>query len=382
MKRIAILGSTGSIGKSTLDVIKNFPKEFSLVGLAAYSNTEILSEQIERFHPKMVSVVDEQGALNIEKRFGKKIKVLAGSEGLNALAESQGVDLVVLAISGSAALLPLIKAIEKGKQIALANKEALVMAGKIIMQKARQHQAKILPVDSEQSAIWQCLEANNKNYLRKIYLTASGGPLNKVKKSDFKRISLKDVLKHPRWKMGEKITVDSATLMNKGLEVIETMHLFSIDASVIDVLIHPEVIIHSMVEFVDRSILAQLSFTDMRIPIQYAMSYPKRLSNGLPGVDFLRLKNLSFEKPDEIKFPCLRLAYQAAKDGGSLPCVLNAADEVAVNAFLNKKINFVSIPRVIEKVLSRMSNIKNPSLEDILRTDKEARRQAMRLINN
>ncbi|MDD5044270.1 MAG: 1-deoxy-D-xylulose-5-phosphate reductoisomerase [Candidatus Omnitrophica bacterium] len=382
MKRIAILGSTGSIGRNTLEVLKNFPGEFSLVGLSAYSDTGTLIQQIERFHPKVVSVVDKEGARTIEKKFGRKIKVLAGTGGLNALAQNEDIDLIVMAISGAAALLPLIRAVEKGKDIALANKEALVMAGEIIMRKARQCRAKILPVDSEQSAIWQCLEANNKNYLRKIYLTASGGPLRDVKMRDFKKIRPADVLKHPCWKMGKKITVDSATLMNKGLEVIEAVHLFSIGADKIEILIHPEVVIHSMVEFVDRSILAQLAYADMRIPIQYAMSYPKRLSNGLPGVDFLKFNNLSFAKPDEKRFPCLRLAYQAAKDAGTAPCALNAADEVAVDAFLNKKIDFVSIPRTIEKVLNRINNITDPGLEDILRADQEARAQAMSLINN
>ena len=382
MKKIAILGSTGSIGKNTLEVIKNFPQEFSVAGLSAYSNIDVLSEQIKRFRPRIVSVGLEKDALLLEKRFGKKLKVATGCEGLNLIASDKDVDMVVLAISGSAALIPLVKAVECAKLIALANKEALVAAGHIIMRKVKEHKAKILPIDSEQSAIWQCLEENNKNYLRKIYLTASGGPLNKVKLGDFKRISLKDVLRHPCWKMGEKITVDSATLMNKGLEVIEAMHLFSVEPSLIEVLIHPEVIIHSMVEFVDRSILAQLAFADMRIPIQFALSYPKRLSNGLPGVDFLQLKSLTFSKPDKEKFPCLALAYQAAHAAGSAPCVLNAADEVAVSAFLKNRINFVSIPKIIEKVLSRVRHISNPNLEDILKVDAQARDEAQSLINN
>jgi len=382
MKRIAILGSTGSIGKNTLEVIKNFPRDFSLVGLSANSNIETLSEQIKRFGPKIVSVIDKQGADALEKRFGSKVKVVAGQDGILELTKNSNVDLVVLAISGSKALKPLISAIEHGKDIAIANKEALVMAGRIIMQKAKKYGAKILPIDSEQSAIWQCLEENNKDYLRKIYLTASGGPLKNINKNNFKQISLEDVLKHPCWKMGKKITVDSATLMNKGLEVIEAMNLFSADVSKIEVLIHPEVIIHSMVEFVDRSILAQLAFADMRIPIQYALSYPKRLSNGLPGLDFLKIKNLSFEKPDMGKFPCLRLAYEAARDGGGAPCVLSAADEVAVEAFLNKRINFVSIPKIIEKTMARVRLRNNPSLSDIFMLDLEARIKAMEVINN
>lgn len=376
MKRIAVLGSTGSIGRNTLEVIKNFPKEFSLVGLAVHSNVDALLPQIKKFNPELVAVSDAKAALALSKQCAKMVRIFSGDKGLAELVTDKQIDWVVVAISGSAALLPLLKAIEAGKNIALANKESVVMAGSLISAKAKEHNVKIIPIDSEQSAIWQCLQAHDKQYLKKIYLTASGGPFHNFTKEALGRVSLRDVLRHPCWKMGKRITVDSATLMNKGLEVIETMNLFSIDSSKIDVLIHPEVVVHSMVEFVDRSIIAQLSFADMRIPIQYALSYPKRLSSGLPGVDFCKLRTLSFKKPDKDKFPCLRIAYDAARLGGSAPCVLNAADEVAVKAFLDRKIRFASIPKIIEKTMQRMRFIGNPGLEDILNVDKQSRRLA------
>jgi 1-deoxy-D-xylulose-5-phosphate reductoisomerase len=270
----------------------------------------------------------------------------------------------------------LIKAIETGKDVALANKEALVMAGNIIIDKARAKKVNILPIDSEQSAIWQCIEGKEKKALKKIYLTASGGPLRGLAKSRIKKITVKEVLRHPRWKMGRKVTVDSATLMNKGLELIEAMRLFAVGINQIEIVIHPEAIIHSMVEFIDGSILAQLSVTDMRIPIQHALTYPKRCPTKLASLDFFKLKKLSFYPPDLDRFPCLRLAGEAARSGGSLPCVLNAANEVAVEAFLNGKINFISIPKVIEKVLTRHRVIAHPTLEDIFKTNSWATAEA------
>jgi 1-deoxy-D-xylulose-5-phosphate reductoisomerase len=379
MKRIAILGSTGSIGQNTLDVIERLPDEFEVVGLSANSNIDILYQQIRRFSPKTVAVRDNLSAQTLRKKLDSRIKLLAGEYAAVTIACDQRVDLIVLAISGAAALMPLIKAIEAGKDVALANKEALVMAGDIIMRKAKSKNVKILPIDSEQSAIWQCIDGKEKKNIKKIYLTASGGPLRDLNRSEFKKISLKRVLKHPRWKMGRKVTVDSATLMNKGLEVIETMRLFDVNVSQIEIVIHPESIIHSMVEFIDGSILAQLSITDMRIPIQYALTYPKRCPQDLASLDFFKLQKLTFYKPDLNKFPCLRLAYKTAQEGGSAPCVLNVSNEVAVNAFLNEKIDFLSIPKVIEKVLERHKVVSHPKLEDIYYTDAWARKEAQDL---
>ena len=381
MKRIALLGSTGSIGRSVLEVVKNFPDNFKPVALSANSNIAVLEEQIRRFHPLFVSVQDERAARDLKSRLDpKKTKLLVGEEGLSRIIESNLVDQVVLAISGSAALGPLLKAIDNNKEVALANKEALVMAGPLIMDRVGKKNLQIRPIDSEQSAIWQCLGGENKDKIKAIYLTASGGPFRKTSASKLKNITIKEVLKHPRWKMGKKITVDSATLMNKGLELLEAMFLFGIESEKIKVIIHPEAIIHSMVEFIDGVIIAQLSITDMRIPIQYALSYPERLGSNLNGVDFYKLKNLNFEKPDFKKFPCLALAYQAAQDAGTAPAALNAANEVSVDEFLKGNLDFLSMPKVITKVLSRHRNIKKPSLDDILSVDSWAKLEASRVI--
>ena len=376
MKHIAILGSTGSIGQSTLEVIAGLPDEFKVVALSTNSNIDILHRQIRRFVPEVVAVANAQSARALEGRLSGGVKLLGGEDALLQLLEHRHIDLVVLAISGSAALLPLIKSIEEGRDVALANKEALVMAGDIVTKKAKKKKVKILPIDSEQSAIWQCIDGKKKDTLKKIYLTASGGPLRDLSLAQIKRISLRRVLKHPRWKMGKKITVDSATLMNKGLELIESMLLFDLDIGEIEIVIHPEAVIHSMAEFIDGSILAQLSVTDMRIPIQYALSYPARYPNSLAPLDFFRLKSLSFYKPDFNKFPCLGLSFEAARRAGSLPCVLNASNEVAVEAFLKGRISFLSIPKIIEKVLASHRVILQPKLEDIFRTDSWARQKA------
>lgn len=380
-KRIAILGSTGSIGRNTLEVIAGFPDEFEVIGLSTNYNIGILNQQIKEFSPKLVAVANSLCADNLRKGLNNRVKLLIGEEGIEDIAKDKRIDLVVLAISGSAALLPLIRAIEAGKTIALANKEALVMAGPIIMQKAKAKKVKIIPIDSEQSAIWQCMEGKEKSILKKIYLTASGGPFKNIRKKEFKNISIKDVLNHPCWKMGKKVTVDSATLMNKGLELIETMCLFDVDISKICVVIHPQAIIHSMVEFIDGSLLAQLSMTDMRIPIQYALTYPKRLARRSPTLDFFKLKDLNFDKPDLERFPCLGLAYEAAKKKGTFPCVLNAANEVAVDAFLNKKIDFSSISKIIEKVMQRHKNAPHPDLDKVLSAHNWAKHEAEDLLN-
>lgn len=377
-KRIAILGSTGSVGQSTLSVIRQFPDKFLVEALSTCNNTTLLSEQINKFNPKNVVIVNE--TKKIKNNF-LNTKIYFGKDNLKKIVTSKNIDLVVIAISGAAALIPLIEAIKHKKTIALANKESLVMAGHIVIKMAKENNVKIIPIDSEQSAIWQCLEGNNKKDISKIYLTASGGPLNNVSLKNFMNLSKNKILNHPRWKMGRKITVDSATLMNKGLEVIETRWLFSVGLDSINVLIHPEAIIHSMVEFCDGSLMAQLSNTDMRFPIQYALTYPERYRSNFKKLDFLKIKSLNFKKPDFKKFPCLGLAYQVARDGGSMPCVLNASNEEAVDAFLNDNLKFVHIPKVVEKILSKHKKISNPNLNKILEVDKWARSKTKEYIN-
>lgn len=381
MIHIAVLGSTGSIGHSTLDVIRRSPEKFRVSVLSANSSTAVLLNQIKEFHPAAVCVNDEICAGILKKKLRQGLpafngKVFSGKEGLLDMLVQGSFDKVVLAISGSAALPPLLKAIETGKDIAIANKEALVMAGPLIMKKAAKRKVRIVPIDSEQSAIWQCVEPENKGSLKSIYLTASGGPFRKLTRSELKDVSVKAALRHPRWKMGRKITVDCATLMNKGLEIIEAVSLFDVTSDKIKVVIHPEAVVHSLVEYNDGVILAQLSITDIRIPIQYALSYPQRQIFDLGHLDLYKLKQLNFERPDFNRFPCLDLAYQAARDGGTMPAVLNAANEVCVQEFLKNNLNFISIPKIIEKVLSRHRNKTNPGLDDIWEADKWAREQA------
>ncbi|MFH1354584.1 MAG: 1-deoxy-D-xylulose-5-phosphate reductoisomerase [Candidatus Omnitrophota bacterium] len=382
MKRIAILGSTGSIGENALAVIRNHPDKFKVIALSTNSRIDILERQIQEFDPLFACVANQQAAEILKLRLRPSFKLFVGEKGLQSLVGQKKVELVLLAISGSAALSPLLKAIEARKKIALANKEALVMAGPIIMAKAREKKVKILPIDSEQSAIWQCLTGKDADRVKNIYLTASGGPFRQTPARDLRSITVSRVIKHPRWKMGRKISVDSATLMNKGLELLETMFLFGIPFNKIKILIHPEAIVHSMVEFVDGVLIAQLSATDMRIPIQYALSYPQRLENKLPSLDFYKLRELSFQKPDFRKFPCLELAYRAAKELGTSPCVLNAANEAVVEEFLEHKLDFISIPKVIKKVLDRHKNKTNPNLTDIRNAYSWGRTEARRVINN
>ncbi len=380
MKNIAVLGASGSIGQNTLDVIRRYPDKFKVAALSVNSDISKLSAQVKEFKPLAVCVNDRDRALVLSKTIKSGVKVFSGPEGLQELVRDKRIDQVVFAISGSSCLMPLVSAIESGKDIALANKEALVMAGPIIMRLARKNQVRIMPIDSEQSAIWQCLEGEDRGALKKIYLTASGGPLRELGRRELKNIRLKQVLKHPRWKMGRKITVDSATLMNKGLELLEAMFLFGLAASQVKVLVHPEALIHSMVEFIDGVLIAQLSVTDMRIPIQYALSYPQRLKNALPEIDFYKLGALHFEKPDFKKFPCLGLAYEAAKGLGTLPCVLNAANEAAVAEFLKGELEFRYIPEVNAKVMRSHANKLDPGLSDILQADTWARQEARKAI--
>lgn len=378
MKKITILGSTGSIGVSALDVLEKNPRKFRVAALAAGHNVVLLAGQILKFRPAVVSVRTREDARRLCDMLGSKhqIPVLYDEAGAEEVAAYPGADMVLSAISGAAGLKPTMAAMEAGKDIALANKETMVIAGPLVTKKARQKKIAILPVDSEHSAIFQCLAGQKPENLKRIILTASGGPFYNLSGADLKKVTLQQALKHPRWKMGTKITIDSASLMNKGLEVIEAKWLFDLDIGRIDVLIHPQSVVHSLVEFLDGSVLAQLGIADMRIPIAYALAYPRRLANDLPGLNLAKAGPLAFLKPDMKKFRCLALAYEAGRIGGTAPVVLNAANEVAVAAFVENKICFNDLPKVIEKVLNRHHAQKNPSLEDILGVDGESRIQA------
>jgi len=366
VRRIVLLGSTGSIGVNTLDVITRHSKHFRVVGLTAFNNTDLLLRQIRKFRPRYVAVKRQQINLVRSRCSLKNCKILDAERDLEELVSLPNVDIVVIGISGVGALRPFFAAVRHGKVVAPANKEALVMAGDILMRAARQHKAAVIPVDSEQSAIFQCLQGRKKTDLKKVYLTASGGPLANVPRSRFKRMTVTQILKHPRWKMGRKITVDSATLMNKGFEVIEAQRLFDLALDKIQVVIHPEAVIHSMVSFNDSSIMAQMGITDMRLPIQYALSYPECWQAGLPDVNFYALSKLTFQRPDEKKFPCLGLAREAARKAKTYPCVLVAADEVAVEAFLAERIAFNRIHEVVADVLGRHRSPRTAmTLEDV-----------------
>jgi len=378
VKRIAILGSTGSIGVNALDVAWAFKDEFKVVGLSTNSNVSALAKQIKRFRPKIACVMSEDKVAYLKNNTSKgHTKIVTGLDGLLEIVTHSQVDLVLVAIAGSISLVPLLEAIKAKKQIALASKEALVSGGEVVMKSAKRNNVKILPVDSEHSAIFQCLNGSQARSLEKIYLTGSGGPLRRLSKKTFHTLSPEEVINHPKWSMGKKISVDSATLMNKGLEVIEAMRLFSINLDNIEVLIHPEAVVHSMVEFVDGSVLAQMAVCDMRIPIQYAFGYPSRIPQKFDlRLDLKKIKKFTFDQPNIKKFPCLKLAYDAAGDGGTYPAVLNASNEEAVLNFLDGKIRFTKIPEVIEKVLSKHRSKNKPALNDILEADKWSREEA------
>ncbi len=377
MKNIAILGSTGSIGTNTLRVIHSRPRDFRVIALSSYSNMHLLARQIKLFQPKIISVSDEHCIKKLRQLVNLSgIKVYTQDKGLEFIAKHKQVQTLVVATAGIVSLLPTILAIEHGKTIALANKEPLVMAGDILMKIVRKNKGRIIPVDSEHSAIFQCLHNEQKESFRRIYLTGTGGPFHNYAKKDLKKVNLKMALNHPKWKMGKKITIDSATLMNKGLELIEARWLFDVRPEMIEIVIHPEALIHSMVEFCDRSILAQLGVTDMRLPIQYALDYPLRCANKLKSPDFFGLKSVTFFKPDLNKFPCLAIAKKAAILGGSAGCVMNAANEIAVEAFLKEEISFLEIPDVISRVLEKHKFVKHPNLDKIFSLDKWARREA------
>ncbi len=378
MREIVILGSTGSIGRQALDVIRRFPDKMRIAGLAAGRNWPLLVEQIREFHPRAVALAGEEEARELEHHLvpGELPEIFCGSEGLVAVATSIDSGVVLNALTGTMGLVPTVAALQKGLDIALANKETLVAAGELVMALAREKGAKILPVDSEHSAIWQCLVGQPQNRVGKIILTASGGPFHK-EPADLSRVTVAQALAHPNWRMGKKITIDSATLMNKGLEVLEAHWLFAVDYDQIEVVVHPQSIIHSMVEFVDGSVMAQLGLPDMRLPIQYALSYPDRWPNELPRVNWFALGGLTFEPPDTERFPCLALAYAAGRAGGTMPAVLNAANEIAVEAFLAGGIGFTRIQQIVAGVMEEHEVVSRPVLEEILAADQWARQKAL-----
>lgn len=375
MKKISILGSTGSIGTQTLDVVRKNRDKFEVVAISANSSINLLLEQIKEFKPKYVAVYNEESAKSLKSMIPSdiKIEVLSGMDGLVTISSLDEIDVLLTAIVGMIGLVPTLEAIKKGKTIALANKETLVTAGQLVMDEAKKRNVSILPVDSEHSAIFQCLNGESNKEIDSIILTASGGPFRGKSKEELLNVTKNEALKHPNWSMGRKISIDSSTLMNKGLEVIEAKWLFDVEADKIDVVVHPQSIIHSMVQFVDSSIIAQMGCPDMKLPIQYALTYPERLLNDFERLDFSKLSSLTFEKPDLETFPCLKLAYDSLKMGGTYSAVLNAANEVLVNEFLEDKIKFYDIPYYIEKTLDAHESIKKPTLEEILHVDNWSR---------
>lgn len=375
MKKISILGSTGSIGTQTLDVVRKNRDKFEVVAISANSSINLLLEQIKEFKPRYVAVYNANSAKELKEMIPSdiKIEVLSGMEGLITISSLDEIDVLLTAIVGMIGLVPTLEAIKKGKTIALANKETLVTAGQLVMEEAKKRNVAILPVDSEHSAIFQCLNGESKKEIESIILTASGGPFRGKSKNDLINVTKNEALKHPNWSMGRKISIDSSTLMNKGLEVIEAKWLFDVNPDKIDVVVHPQSIIHSMVQFVDSSIIAQMGCPDMKLPIQYALTYPERILNDFERLDFSKLSSLTFEKPDLNTFPCLKLAYDSLNMGGTYSAVLNAANEVLVNEFLEDKIKFYDIPYYIEKTLDAHKSIEKPTLEEILYTDNWSR---------
>lgn len=384
MKRIAILGSTGSIGRSALDIVSAHRDRFRVTVLTAGSNVALLDKQVESFAPDVVAVADNKAARELKRRIGKKraslLTILSGQDGIADAAAYEDSDFVLSAIVGAAGLIPTLSAVRSGKTIGLANKEALVMAGRILIRESKKYRSKIIPVDSEHSAIFQCIEGHRKAAIRSIILTASGGPFAERSPADMVDITPEEALKHPRWKMGKKITIDSATLMNKGFEVIEAHHLFGLPQQSIDVLIHPQSIVHSIVEFKDRSCIAQLSVPDMKGPIAYALTYPQRIDNIIDGLSLHEIGTLTFKKPKKISFPCLSYAYRALEAGGTMPSVLNAANEVAVNAFLKGIIRFTEIPVIIKKTMEEHTVRSDTELHAVIEADQWARKTAERVM--
>lgn len=383
IKNITILGSTGSIGCSTLDVITDHPGSFNIVALAAGKNIDLLKTQIEKFHPKFVSVYSEKEADILKKELPEKdIEVIYGPDGLKKLASMPENDIVLNALVGAAGLVASLETIKAGKRLALANKESLVVGGPLFEDEVVKSGGKIMPVDSEHSAIWQCMNAGKLSEIRKIILTASGGPFRTRDKATFKDITVEEALAHPTWKMGPKISIDSATMMNKGLELIEAVWLFTVEADEIEIVIHPQSIIHSLVEYDDSSVIAQLSNPDMRLPIVCALFWPDRVESDFGRLNLTEAGRLDFFEPDEDKFPALRLARNAAEAGGTAPAVLNAANEMAVAYFLDERIGFVQITELIERILVEHNVVKKPNLDDILNIDRETRIKAEKIVRD
>ena len=382
MKKITILGSTGSIGVNALSVIDSNPNEFSIVGLSAYKNGDRLIEQVKKFEPEFVSIVDNEVADYVENKLRAfNVKILKGREGLLELSSYENIDLMLNALVGSSGMEPTINALNSKVDVALSNKESLVMAGSLIKDITTKTGANIFPVDSEHSAIWQCLVGEDRKEINKIILTGSGGPFRTLPIEKFNTITLDQALNHPNWEMGKKITIDSATMMNKGLEVIEAYWLFNVPAEKIEIVIHPQSIIHSMVEFKDKSIKAQLGLPDMKIPIQYALTYPSHHATDWEELDLTEINSLTFEKPNFKKFPCMKLAFEVLNKNGTAPAVLNVANEQAVYRFLNKEIDFNEIPKIIEMACAKHEFILEPSLDDILYIEKWAT-DFVKLYNN
>ena len=379
MKRLSVLGSTGSIGMQALEVVRAHPEAFEVVAMAAGRRLDLFAQQVREFRPHLVSVASRDGAQELQERLrGLPVKICFGEEGLSEVAAYSDAELTLLAVVGATGLKPALAAIRAGKNVALATKEALVMAGALLTTEAAARGVKLLPVDSEHSAIFQCLEGGGSGALKRIILTASGGALRQVPRDRLAFVTPEEALNHPVWSMGKKITIDSATLMNKGLEVIEARWLFDIDAKQVDVILHPQSIVHSLIEYVDGSVLAQLAPPDMRLPILYALSYPARLKNAFPTLDLVQVASLTFEPVDRERFPCLGYAYEAVAMGGTAPAVLNAANEVAVELFLGRQIGFGEIPEVIEASLRGHRPGDGDSLDEILAADREVREQLSR----
>lgn len=373
MKKILILGSSGSIGVNTLNVIRQFPDKFAVAGLTVNSRIDLLEQQIKEFRPEFVVVTDESKAKELKSNIGNLCEVFTGYNDLLKVTAQSDYDILLGAIVGFAGLSPTLEAIKRGKRIALANKETLVVAGEIVTKLVLENNAEIIPVDSEHSAIYQCLVGENFNEVEKLIITASGGPFLNKEKSFWESATVDEALNHPNWKMGSKITIDSATMMNKGLEVIEAHWLFGLPIEKINVIIHPQSIIHSMVQFVDGSIKAQLGLPDMKLPIQYAFTFPERFKNDFKRIDLSVINNLTFFEPDFNKFECLKLAFDVIKIGGTAPCIMNAANEIAVYKFINKKIKFSQISELIEKALNKIENHTDPDIETIFECDRKTR---------
>ena len=376
MTKISIIGSTGSIGINTLRVVEAHPKALSVVALCARRNVKLLFEQAKRFRPQLVCLFESDEAPWLERKLKPLgIHVVTGPDGLIVASTLASADKIVFALVGGVGLKPIFAAVKAGKTVAIANKEPLVMAGELLQKEATRTHAQLIPIDSEHSGLWQCLEGRDRKTIKKLILTSSGGPFF-GRTINFRNVTARQALRHPKWKMGPKITIDSATLMNKGLEVIEATNLFGVSLDQVDVVIHPEAVIHALIEFVDGAQLAHLGITDMRLPIQYALSYPTRFVNSIPSLDLAGVKSFHFFKPDQKRFPCLGLGYEAKRSGGTMPTVLNAANEIAVQKFLNGACRFTDIPKTIERVMGLHRVVRNPALNQILEADTWARSEA------